>query len=138
MLLVYDEAVLSEEWGKRGIFIHTCALIVCLLISYRYKKNKIQQPKAGTPLGCATTNDSKQNNISADDQVHEFGKLDTAGGEEEDTDPIDEWNILSHLTGMPHVDDKLLQVVPVCAPYIVLRDYKYKYGVVVRIETIFE
>ncbi len=114
---------------------------MCLLISYRYKKNKndkIQQPKAGTPLGCGTITDSEQNNIFADDQTHDFGKLDTAGGEEEDTDPIDEWNILSHLTGMPHVDDKLLQVVPVCAPYIVLRDYKHKYDVVVRNETIFE
>ncbi len=108
---------------------------MCLLIPYRYKKNKkIQQPKAGTPLGCGTTIDSQQNNISVDDQTHDFGKLDVAGDEDEDTD---EWNILSHLTGMPRVDDKLLQVVPVCAPYVVLRDYKHKYGIAfVRYETI--
>ncbi len=50
-----------------------------------------------------------------------------SAGEAGNTNTFDTLNILSHLTGMPHADDTLLQAVPVCAPYAVLRDYKYKY-----------
>ncbi|XP_029454231.1 nuclear export mediator factor NEMF isoform X2 [Rhinatrema bivittatum] len=38
----------------------------------------------------------------------------------------DEQNLLDSLTGQPYVDDELLFSVPVCAPYTVMTNYKYK------------
>merc|ERR550525_164729 len=38
----------------------------------------------------------------------------------------DETDMVDSLTGLPHEDDELLFVVPVCAPYSTLTNYKYK------------
>ncbi len=134
------QQLLSERAGgeKEGS-IHTYYYLLVLMacppvrppISYRYKKkiNKIQS-KHGAPLGCATPTAKEQqnNDVSADEQKHEKMLPLNSAGEAGDANATDTLNILSHLTGMPHVDDTLLQAVPVCAPYVVLRDYKYKYG----------
>ena len=46
--------------------------------------------------------------------------------EEEKVAVNDETDMLDSLTGTPHEDDELLFVVPVCAPYSNLTNYKYK------------
>ena len=38
----------------------------------------------------------------------------------------DETDMIDSLTGIPHEEDELLFVVPVCAPYSTLNNYKYK------------
>ena len=38
----------------------------------------------------------------------------------------DETDMLDSLTGIPHDEDELLFVVPVCAPYSTLNNYKFK------------
>lgn len=46
--------------------------------------------------------------------------------EEEKVTVNDETDMLDSLTGIPHEEDELLFVVPVCAPYSNLTNYKYK------------
>ena len=46
--------------------------------------------------------------------------------EEEKVAVNDETDMLDSLTGIPHEEDELLFVVPVCAPYSTLTNYKYK------------
>lgn len=46
--------------------------------------------------------------------------------EDGDEIEIDDTAEISKLTGMPHAEDALLYVVPVCAPYQTLSKYKYK------------
>ncbi|XP_038612268.1 nuclear export mediator factor NEMF [Tachyglossus aculeatus] len=53
------------------------------------------------------------------DDKHEEQDQDQQGHEEGE-------NLLDSLTGQPHIEDVLLFAVPICAPYTIMTNYKYK------------
>ncbi|XP_042372627.1 nuclear export mediator factor Nemf, partial [Plectropomus leopardus] len=64
----------------------------------------------------------------------ERGEAGGPAGQEDKEDDVDQdnpgaeeaENLLTSLTGQPHVEDVLLFAVPVCAPYTALSNYKHK------------
>jgi predicted ribosome quality control (RQC) complex YloA/Tae2 family protein len=79
-----------------------------------------------------TCNDGKQRKTKAEKQAEkqawqeilaEDGILEKEG---DDGDVVDDSNELAKLTGKPASDDVILCAVPVCAPYNVLSQYKYR------------
>ena len=80
-----------------------------------------------------TTGDGKQRKTKAEKQAEkeawqgilaEDGILESIG--KQDGDAVDDSAELAKLTGKPVSDDVLLCAVPVCAPYYVLSQYKYR------------
>ncbi|XP_024116839.1 nuclear export mediator factor Nemf [Oryzias melastigma] len=67
-------------------------------------------------------------------EVKAPGEDGAAGDQEDKEDDVDQdnpgveeaENLLTSLTGQPHVEDVLLFAVPVCAPYTALSNYKHK------------
>lgn len=80
-----------------------------------------------------TSGDGKQRKTKAEKQAEkeawqeilaEDGIIEASG--EQDGDAVDDSAELAKLTGKPTSDDVLLCAVPVCAPYNVLSQYKYR------------
>ncbi|KAL8598247.1 hypothetical protein ACOMHN_035197 [Nucella lapillus] len=60
------------------------------------------------------------------EEIQEGGSDEEQDLVEEDSQPMDDMQILSSLTGQPHPEDELLYAVPCCAPYNALTAYKFK------------